>query len=95
MFGKGDMKNGSTFSPVRVAIISQIATLGFAVWFMFNSLRMSCLMSGSFGEAVINAHTTTSILLLAAILYERRFKFIAIPALSWIAVGALVGMSIH
>ncbi len=62
---------------------------------MFNSLRMSCNLSGSFGGAAITAHTATSVLLLAAILIERRFNHIAIPFLSWLFVGILVSMSIH
>jgi hypothetical protein len=62
------------FFPVRVLAVAQIASVGFAVWFMFNSLRMSCSMSGSVGSAAPLAHTINSVLLLAAILFERRWR---------------------
>ena len=83
------------FSPVRLAAVAQIATVGFAVWFMCNSLRMSCTMSGSIGSLAVLAHTTNSVLLLGAILFERRWRLIAIPVFSWFVIGALVAMSVH
>ena len=69
--------------------------MGFAVWFVFNSMRMSCYMSESVGLAVLLVHTINSVLLLAAFLFERRGRFVTIPLLSWFLIVMLVMMSSH
>jgi hypothetical protein len=85
----------SKYSIVRAVAVAQIATIGFAVWFMFNSLHMSCIMSLHIGSLVALLHTINSAFLLAAILFERKWGLIAIPLLSWFIVATLVKLSIH
>lgn len=77
------------FSTFRVAAAIQVAPVGAAVWFMFKSRRMSCAESGAFGFFTLEVLTLTSGLLLAAILFERRWKLIGIPFLWWFVVGIL------
>jgi hypothetical protein len=89
------MEQGQKFSPVRATAISQIATVAFAIWFMFNSLRMSCSMSGDIASCVLLVHTINSALFLAAILFERKWRLVALPVVSWFIIGALVIMTVH
>ena len=89
------MQTKRTFSPVRAAIVTQLATVGFAAWFMCNSLRMSCSASGTIGSVAILVHTINCVLLLAAVLIERRWRLIAVPLLSWFLAGMLVAMFAH
>jgi hypothetical protein len=89
------MEQRQKFSPVRATAIAQIATVAFAIWFMFNSLRMSCSMSGDVASCVLLVHTINSALFLAAILFERKWRLGAIPVISWFIVGSLVIMAVH
>jgi len=52
-------------------------------------------MSGSVGAVAILAHTINSVLLLVAVLFERRWRLIFIPIVSWFVVTTLVAMSMH
>lgn len=85
----------SKFSIVRAVAVAQIATAGFALWFILNPQHMSCVMSARIGSLVVLLHTINSAFLLAAILFERKWGLIAIPLLSWFWVATLVKLSIH
>jgi hypothetical protein len=89
------MEQGQQFSPARATAIAQIVTIAFAIWFMFNSLSMSCSMSGDIASCVLLVHTINSALFLAAILFERKWRLVAIPIMSWFIVSVLVKMSVH
>lgn len=89
------MTSISKFSIVRAVAVAQIATVGFAVWFILNTLHMSCIMSHRIGSLVVLLHTINSAFLLSAILFERKWGLIAIPLLSWFMVATLVKLSIH
>lgn len=92
---KNDMTPISKYSIVKAVAVAQIATVGFAAWFMLSNLHMSCVMSLRIGSLVALLHTINSVFLLAAILLERKWGLIAIPLLSWFIVATLVKLSIH
>lgn len=80
------------FSPLWVAAWSQAGTLGFAVWFVCFSLRLSCAESEGFALGIFWAHSLNCCLLAIAAGIERRWDCLFYPALScaavWIAIGA-------
>lgn len=83
------------FSLFRVAAATQVASACLSVWFAFFSLKMSCSMSGAVGGSAIITHSLTSVLLLAAVLLERRWSLLPIPFVSWFVFTTLVAMSMH
>ena len=83
------------FSLLRVAVVAQGITAGFAMWFMCYSTRLSCAMSDAVGLAAFQAHTITAILLLVATLIARKRHLMVIPFLSWVLVSFLTPMFAH
>jgi len=89
------MEQGQKISLVRATTIAQSATIAFAIWFMANSLSMSCSMSGDIASCVLLVHSINSALFLTAILFERKWWLVPIPIVSWFIIGALVIMATH
>jgi hypothetical protein len=83
------------FSPVRVAAASQVGSVGLAVWFCVNTGNMSCQGSGQFAGFTLLVHTVICVLLIAAIIFEREWRLMIIPPLSWLVVYILVGLFVH
>lgn len=82
-------------SIVRAVAVAQVATVGFAVWFMLNNHHMSCVMSARNGSLVVLLHTINSAFLLAAILFERKWSLLVFPLLSWFMVSIGAKLLIH
>jgi hypothetical protein len=89
------MEERPRFSLVRVTTVAQIATIAFAIWFMFDSLSMSCSMAGDIASCVILVNTINSALFLGANLFEHKWRLVPIPIASWFIVSVLVKMAVH
>lgn len=89
-----NMTTKHKFSPVRVAVVAQIASLGFAVWFMFFSKSVACFEPRGVGCTVCLIQSVNSGLLVVAVVLERKWILLLFPLMSWVWVCVLVIMSI-
>lgn len=89
------MKTRRKFSPVRVMVGAQIASVGLAVWFMFFSTSMSCTASSGMGFTICLIQSVVSCILLMAVLMERKWALVVLPVGCWFMVLMLVFMSVH
>jgi len=83
------------FSLLWVAAWSQAGTLGFAVWFVCYSLRLSCAESEGFAQGIFWAHSLNCCLLAVAAGVERRWDCWAYPVFSWLGVLIALGIAAH
>lgn len=88
------MKAGRRFSPVRVMVAAQAATIAPAVWLVFSSANMTWIESGGIGSTILLVHSVNSLLLGVAALMERKWALLVLPVASWLFVCFLVGLSI-
>ena len=95
MIAVDEMEIERTFSPLRVAAAIQVGPAGLTVWFIFNTGRFTCSGSSLFADFILAVLTLTCVLHLAAIVFERKGRLIAIPILFWFVVGMIIAASVH
>jgi len=89
------MKARRKFSPVRVMLAAQVASVGLAFWFMFYSTSMSCAASCSMGSIICLIQSVNSGLLVVALVIERKWLLLVLPLAFWFVVCMIVFVSVH
>lgn len=73
----------------------QVAPAILVVWFIFQSVKMSCIASREFATFTLIVLTLTCISHLAAVLHARKWNLMIYPVLMWVVCAILAGTAVH